>query len=154
MKSQDRHINQHKREDLYWITALQDKLKASREHYKGNELTWLDSIILSADVFARELFKGVGRKEVRSILNFANSVKPILWTDRFYLKDTPKEDIIKCDSLDIYGVAGFALEFCARHCTGDYDTCRLRNYLENLQVPPEVEEGSPCPYGRKVEGEC
>jgi hypothetical protein len=153
MKSQDKHINQNKREDLYWITALQDKLRASREHYKGVELKWLDSIILSADVFARELFKGVGRKEVRSIMNFANSVKPILYTDRFYLKDTPKEDIIKCYSLDIYGMAGYALEWCKYHCSGDYGSCRLRNYLENLQVPPEVEKG-PCPYGRKVEGEC
>lgn len=148
MRPQDKHLNQNKREDLYWITALQDKFRLSREHYKGEELKWLDSIIMSCDIFAQTIFKGVDRKEVRTILNFANTVRPILYTDKLYTEKTPKEDIIKCDSQDIYGVSEFALTFCKHHCQGDFDTCELRKYLRNLQVPPYVDKGG-CEYFQK-----
>ena len=145
-----RYLNQNKREDLYWIVALKDKLETSRQFYKGKELTWLDSILLSCDIFAQTVLKGIENRELKTVLNFAGTVRPILYTDKLYTEETHLTDIIKCDSSDIYGVSEFALEYCKTSCEGDFTGCKLRKYLENLQVPPWVDIG-PCPYFRREE---
>ena len=145
-----KHLKQEKREDLYWITALQDKFKLSRPFYKGKELAWLDSIILSCDAFARAMFQGLDAKEATAVLNFSRTVRPILHTDQLHPKGTPEKDLVKCASDDVFGVSEYALEYCVGNCKKNYDTCPLREHLRNLQVPPFVEKG-PCEYYRGEE---
>lgn len=144
-----KHLNQAKRDDLYWITALKEKFISAREFYKGEELTWLNSIILSCDTFARTIFKGVDEREVKAVLNFAGTVRPILYTDKFYTPDTPKEDLVKCNIDDVYDLAEHALMQCEK-CEGNFDTCTLRQCMQRLQVPPLVEKGN-CEYWRGEE---
>ncbi len=143
-----KHLKQEKREDLYWITALQDKLALSRQYYKGKELTWLDSIILSCDAFARAMFKDVEPKEAKAVLNFANTVRPVLCTNKLYGKGTPLEDLVQCNADDVFGLSEYALEYCVGSCKKDYDTCPLREHLRNLQVPPWNEKLK-CEYERE-----
>ncbi len=142
-----KHLKQEKREDLYWVTALQDKLKPRLQFYKGKERTWLDSVILSCDAFARAMFTGVDEKETKAVLNFSRTVRPILYTDQLHPQGTPKEDLVQCNSDDVFGVSEYALEWCVGNCKKDYDTCPLREYLRNLQVPPFVDKGN-CEYER------
>ena len=142
-----KHLKQEKREDLYWVTALQDKLRLSRPFYKDKELTWLDSIVLSCDVFARTMFSGVDEKEAKAVLNFSKTVMPTLYTDQLHPQGTPQKDLVKCASDDVFGVSEYALEYCVSSCKKDYDTCPLREHLQNLQVPPFVEKGN-CEYER------
>jgi hypothetical protein len=143
-----KHLKQEKRELLYWATALQDIFKLSRQYYKGKELTWLDSVILSCDAFARAMFEGVDAKEATAVLNFSRTVRPILYTDQLHANDAPAKDIVKCNSDDIFGIAEYALEYCVGNCKKDYDTCQLREHLRNLQVPPWNEKLK-CEYERE-----
>ena len=145
-----KHINQNKRDDLYWIVSLKEKLISARDFYKGEELKWLNSIILSCDTFARTIFKGVDEREVKAVLNFANTVRPILYTDKFYAPNTPKDDIVKCNIDDVYDLAEYALGHCKTDCEGDFDNCKLRQAMQRLQVPPLAEHG-PCEYFCKEE---
>ncbi len=141
-----KHLKQEKREDLYWVTALQDKLALSRQFYKegSEELKWLDSTILSCDAFARAMFKGVEPKEAKAVLNFANTVRPVLCTNKLYGKGTPLEDLVQCNADDVFGLSEYALLYC-KQCPGDFDKCELRGYLRNTQVPPFCSVG-PCEY--------
>ena len=139
-----KHLKQEKREDLYWVTALQDKLKPRLEFYKGKERTWLDSIILSCDAFARAMFAGVDEKEAKAVLNFSRTVRPILYTDQLHPQGIPKKDLVQCASDDVFGLSEYALLYC-KQCPGDFDKCELRGYLRNTQVPPFCSVG-PCEY--------
>jgi len=125
---------------------MKEKFLLAREFYKGEELKWLNSIILSCETFARTIFKSVDEREVKAVMNFANTVRPILYTDKFYAPDTPVEDLIKCNIDDVYDLAEYALGHCEQ-CEGNFDTCELRQCMQRLQVPPLVEKGD-CEYYR------
>ena len=142
-----KYLNGYRRELVLWICSLQLILENHREHFKGKELTWLNSIILSIEVLCKLMLSGIDGRELRTIENAIKLIQPRLNIDRMIPQEEPTMKV----SLDlVYDLAESAVDLCKYDCKKDYDTCPRRKLFLSLLVPAYVENG-PCQYFRGEE---
>lgn len=138
-----KYLNGYRREIVLWILSLQTLLESNREHFKGKELTWLDSIILSIETLSKLMLSGIDSSELRTIDNAIKQIEPKLYADKLVNRQEPT---VKVNIDLLYDLAELALENC-RDCKGNYDSCQYREMFLSLLLPPYTEVG-PCQYWR------
>lgn len=142
-----RYLNAEKREDLLWISVLYARMMDSRGYYSGEEGKWLDSILLSIEVFIRTIGKKFDPTEERAIWNMLKQVHPSLY---IYPQYGEGDKRISVNPELIYDLAEDALQNCLHECEEEPKTCARRKRFLDLGIPPLIEQG-PCQYWRKGE---
>lgn len=139
-----KYLNSYRRELVLWICSLQLILENHRDHFKGKELSWINSIILSIETLCKIMLSGVDDSELRAIDNAIKAIEPRLYTDKLINQEEPT---VKVSQDLIYDLAESAVELCRFDCKKDFDTCPRRKMFLELLVPAWCEKG-PCQYYR------
>ncbi len=143
-KPKAKYLNGFRRELVLWVLSLQLILENHREHFRGKELTWLDSIILSIENLSKLMLGDLDLTEIKTIENAINQIEPKLYAEKLINSSKPTVKV----SIDlIYDLAELALENCRYDCNKDFDTCPRRKMFLDLLIPPFREDGS-CQYYR------
>jgi len=142
-----KYLNGYRRELVLWICSLQLILENHRDHFKGKELTWLNSIIMSIETLCKLMLSGIDSTELRAIDNAIKGIEPKLYTDKLVSSEEPT---VKVNQDLIYDLAELALENCRYDCKKDFDTCPRRKMFLDLLVPAWTNSG-PCQYYRGEE---
>lgn len=143
-KPKAKYLNGFRRELVLWILSLQLILENHREHFRGKELTWLDSIILSIENLSELMLGGLDLTELRTIENAIKRVEPKLYAEKLV---NSQEPAVKVNIDLLYDLAELALESCQHDCKQDFENCPRRKMFLGLLIEPFTETG-PCQYWR------
>lgn len=146
-KPKTKYLNGYRRELVLWVCSLQLILESHRAHFKGSELKWLDSIVMSIETLCKLMLSGIDETELRTIDHAIKRVKPKLFADDLISQEKP---IVKVSQELIYDLAESAVALCAFDCLGDYDSCPRRKMFLDLLIPPYRTDG-PCQFYQKDE---
>jgi hypothetical protein len=147
-KPKTKYLNAYRRELVLWICSLQLILENHRDHFKGKELVWLDSIILSIETLSKLMLGGLDLTELKTIENAIGRLEPRLYAEKLI---NQKEPTVNVNVDLLYDLAELALENCRHDCKGDFDNCPRRKMFLSLMLEPYTETG-PCQYWRGEDG--
>ena len=143
-KPKAKYLNGYRRELVLWALSLQLIFENHRDHFKGKELVWLDSIILSIETLSKLMLGGLDMTELKTIENAIGRIEPKLYAEKLI---NQKEPTVKVNIDLLYDLAELALEDCRYSCQKNFDNCPRRKMFLDLFVPPYVDKG-PCQYWR------
>ena len=143
-KPKTKYLNGYRRELVLWILSLQLILENHREHFRGKEFDWLDSISLSIKNLAELMLGGLDLTELKTIENAIKRIEPKLYAEKLVNQQKPAVTV----NIDLlYDLAELALEQCKIDCSKDFDNCPRRKMFLSLMIEPFTETG-PCQYWR------
>lgn len=140
-----KYLNAFRRELVLWVCSLQVILESNQEHFKGKELGWLNSIILSIEALCKLMLSGIDQTELKTIENAIKAIEPRLYTDKLV---NSQEPAIKVSKDLIYDLAESAVDLCKYDCSKDFANCPRRKLFSDLLIAPWTTDG-PCQYYRR-----
>ena len=145
MPAKTKYLNAHRRELVLWCNSLQLILQSNIDRFKGKELKWINSIVLSVEALSKLMLDGVDSTELRAIDNAIKVVEPTLYAHKLV---NSQEPAVKVNIDLLYDLAESAVQLCKYECDGNFDTCPRRKMFLDLLIPAWSESG-PCQFYRK-----
>ena len=146
-KNKPKYLSAERRELVLWALSLQLILDSNRQFFRGDELTWIDSAILSIEALSRAMLKGIDKSELRAIVNASKNIEPTLNCEKLVPSNSPT---VKVNIDLLYDLAESGVELCKFDCPGDFENCPRRKMFLELLIPPWTTTG-PCQYYRGEE---